>query len=156
MYIAWIIPFGKIIPFSIFSAGGYFLNSEYNNEHLRSKDHLFFHFWTVHIAGRLMWITEQIPFICTMGYILFLTLVSTSFFYCLFLREERAWAGERQRERGTEDLRQAPPWQQRAWWGAWTHKLWHHDLSQSQVLNWLSHPGAPPLPILIKIKIKLN
>ena len=27
--------------------------------------------------------------------------------------------------------------------GARTHELWDHDLSRSQTLNWLSHPGAP-------------
>ena len=32
--------------------------------------------------------------------------------------------------------------------GAWTHKPWDHDLSQSQMLNPLSHPGAPSLAVL--------
>ena len=27
--------------------------------------------------------------------------------------------------------------------GAQTHRLWDHDLSQSQLLNWLSHPDGP-------------
>ena len=31
----------------------------------------------------------------------------------------------------------------RAQHGAWTHKPWDHDLSQSRMLHWLSHPGAP-------------
>ena len=26
-------------------------------------------------------------------------------------------------------------------------ELWDHDLSQSQTLNWLSHPGAPAFPV---------
>ena len=34
--------------------------------------------------------------------------------------------------------------QYRAWCGAGTHELWDHDLSRSQMLNRLSHPGAPP------------
>ena len=27
-------------------------------------------------------------------------------------------------------------------WRIWTHELWDHDLSQSQMFNWLSQPGA--------------
>ena len=38
---------------------------------------------------------------------------------------------------------QALSCQHRAWHGVQTHKPWDHDLSQSQTLNWLSHPGAP-------------
>ena len=54
---------------------------------------------------------------------------------------ERAQAGEEQKERGTEDLKHAPRcWQQWSQCGAWTHKLWDHDLSQSWTFNWLSHP----------------
>ena len=42
---------------------------------------------------------------------------------------------------------QALSCQYRAQRGAWTHELQEHDLSSSQALNWLSHPGAPcPLP----------
>ena len=68
----------------------------------------------------------------------------------LLLRErererERARAGEGQSEGETEDPRQALCWQQRALHGAWTHKPWDHDLSWSQPLNWLNHPGPPVL-----------
>ena len=47
------------------------------------------------------------------------------------------------RERETEDPKWAPCWQQKAQEGAWTQELWDHDLSQSQMLNQLSHPDAP-------------
>ena len=43
---------------------------------------------------------------------------------------------------GTEDLNQAPRWQQWARCGARTHEPWDHDLKQSQTLNQLSHPGT--------------
>ena len=52
----------------------------------------------------------------------------------------------RGRERGRHRIwsgLQAQSCQHRAWCGAWTHKLWDRDLSWSQMLNWLSHPGAP-------------
>ena len=45
--------------------------------------------------------------------------------------------------RGTEDLKQALHQHQWAWCGAWTPKPRDHDLSQSQMLNQMSHPGAP-------------
>ena len=71
-----------------------------------------------------------------------ISLVNTSSIFCflffsfyLFLRESM-WAGEGQRE-GTEDLKGALRWQQR------DHDLWDHDLSQSQIINWLSHSCAP-------------
>ena len=51
--------------------------------------------------------------------------------------------GEEQRKRPTEDLKQAPHWEWRAQCGAPTHETWDNDLSQSQTLNLLSHPGAP-------------
>ena len=47
-------------------------------------------------------------------------------------------------ERGwTDDPKKALRWQQRAWRGARTHKLWDRDLRRSRMLNLLSHPGAP-------------
>ena len=72
-----------------------------------------------------------------------------SFFFFLmifiyFLSERaKAWAGEGQRERGTEDPKWAPCWQQQAQYGGWTHKPSCHDLSPSPTLNPLSHPGSP-------------
>ena len=45
---------------------------------------------------------------------------------------------------------QALSCQHRAWCRAWTHKQWAHDLSRSQMLNWLSHPGAPRLANLTR------
>ena len=62
--------------------------------------------------------------------------------FYLFL-SVRVWAGERQRERGTEDLKRALCWQQRAQCRAQTHKLWHRDPSRCRKLNQLSHPGNP-------------
>ena len=70
---------------------------------------------------------------------------------CLFIFEterDRAWTGEGQRERGKHSIRsrlQALSCQHRAWHGTSTHELRNHDLSWRQMLNWLSHPGAPQL-----------
>ena len=57
----------------------------------------------------------------------------------LFLRECKLGRGK---ERGREDPKQALHWQQCAQRGAWTHKPRDDDLSWSQTLNWLSHPGV--------------
>ena len=73
----------------------------------------------------------------------------------LFLRE-KVWlcASQRGAERGgTDDLKQALCWQQRARCGTRIHKPWDHDLSQSWMLNWLCHPGAPHVPILETAKM---
>ena len=51
----------------------------------------------------------------------------------------------RSRQRGRHRIQkrlQALSHQHRALCGAETHELWDHDLSRSQPLNWLSHPGA--------------
>ena len=50
------------------------------------------------------------------------------------------------RERGRHRIRnrlQVPSCQHTAWHVAWTHEPWDHDLSQSRMLNRLSHPGTP-------------
>ena len=60
------------------------------------------------------------------------------------IETEHEWG--RNRERGRHSIwsrLQALSWQHRARCGARTHTLWDHDLSQSQMLNGLSHPGAP-------------
>ena len=54
--------------------------------------------------------------------------------------------GEGQRERDTHRIwnrLQSLSCQHRAQRGAPTHELWDHDLSQSWMLNRLSHPGSP-------------
>ena len=65
--------------------------------------------------------------------------------YLLIYLEGAHKQGERQTEGDTEseagsglhtDSQEADA-------GAQTHKLWDHDLSQSQTLNRLSHSGAP-------------
>ena len=65
----------------------------------------------------------------------------------LFLREtetECEWVRDRERGRHRIWSRiQALSSQPRAQCGARTHELWDHDLSQSQMLNRLSHPDAP-------------
>ena len=78
-----------------------------------------------------------------------------SFFFLLnvyIVLREREREREREQGRGRERGKhriwsrlQAPSRQCRAQCraGAWTHELWDHDLNRSQVLNWLSHPGAP-------------
>ena len=63
---------------------------------------------------------------------------------CLFLKAretEHEW--ERGRERGRHRIRSSL--QALSWCGFWTHRLQDHDLSQSRLLNWLSHPGAPQM-----------
>ena len=75
--------------------------------------------------------------------------------FYLFLREkDRARAGEGQREREKHRIWsrfQALNYQHRAQCRAWTHKLRGHDLSQSQMLNRLSHLRAPS-PAFLKQK----
>ena len=71
-----------------------------------------------------------------------------TFIYFWETERDRALVGERQRERDTQSLKQAPGSELsaqlfRAQCGAWTHEPWDHDLSRSQTLTWLSHPGAP-------------
>ena len=58
---------------------------------------------------------------------------------------EWARAGEGQRERKTQNLKQAPGsrCQHRARCGVWSHKPRDHDLSWSWILNQVSHPGTP-------------
>ena len=82
-----------------------------------------------------------------------LDILSLLFFFfnfflpCIYFWEterDRAWVGEGQRERETESeagsrLRAVSTEPDRTW----THRLRDHDLSQSWMLNRLSHPGAP-------------
>ena len=70
------------------------------------------------------------------------------YFLHLFIFErqwDRAWAEEGQTEKETQSEPGSRLWasfQHRAQCRAQTHKLWDHDLSWSQTLNLLSHPGA--------------
>ena len=57
----------------------------------------------------------------------------------LFLRER--W-GHGVAKRGGQRIWSKLYVDSRAWWRAWIHKLWDHDLSRSWTLNWLSHQGA--------------
>ena len=66
--------------------------------------------------------------------------------FIYFWETERQSRGGAERERETQNPKQAPGSElsaQSACHGAQTHKPWDHDLSQSQTLNPLSHPGAP-------------
>ena len=81
-----------------------------------------------------------------------LSLKSQSIFfnvYYLLLRErerERQSASRGGLDRGRHRIGsrlQAPSCHHRACCGAGTHKLRDHDLSRSQMLSPLSHPGAP-------------
>ena len=61
---------------------------------------------------------------------------------------ETTRAGEGQRKRETQNQKQDPGSKLLAQSltqgsNSQAFKLWDHDLSQSQPLNWLSHPGAP-------------
>ena len=57
---------------------------------------------------------------------------------------ERTWVREGQRKRETQNPKQlqALSCQNRARQGARTYEPWDHDLSRSQMPNWLSHPGT--------------
>ena len=75
--------------------------------------------------------------------------------FFFFVREKQTGHERgRGRERGRHRIRsrlQSPSCQHRAWRRARTHKLWDYDLSWSQAFDWLSHPGAPPLPSFLKL-----
>ena len=71
-------------------------------------------------------------------------------FLCLFYFWERASELKHELGKGRERWRhriwsglQALSCQHRIQCGARAHKLWDHDLRRSQMLNQLSHPGAP-------------
>ena len=85
------------------------------------------------------------------------TMSSFKFFLMfLFIFEtetEHEWGRGRERGRHRIGSRlQAVSHQPRAWRGAPTHGPQDHDLSWSQTLNRLSHPGAP-IPWVLKIII---
>lgn len=63
------------------------------------------------------------------------------FFFLITYFWERE--GEGQRTEETEDPKQPLHWRQQAPHWARTHELWDHGLSLSQMLNRLSHSGAP-------------
>ena len=74
------------------------------------------------------------------------------FIYLLRERERVNRGGtEREGDRIRSRL-QARSCQHRARRGAWTHKLWDHDLSWSRMLSWLSHPGVP-FPGSLKVPV---
>ena len=88
--------------------------------------------------------TTDIPF-------LFFFFLKKNFFltFIHFWESETEHEWRRGRERGRHRIwsrLQALSHQHRAWCGAWTHKLRDHDLSRSQTLSRLSHPGAPTFP----------
>ena len=73
-------------------------------------------------------------------------------FFCLFQtsegERERENMSGRGRERGTHRIwcrLQALNCQHKGQSKAWTREPWGHDLSQSRMLNHLSHPGTPEI-----------
>ena len=81
------------------------------------------------------------------------------FKFIYFWEREKAQVGEGQTMREKENPKQAVCCQRGAWCGAWIHKPWDHDLSWSQTLNPLSHPGVPNkkfLKFLITLTTELN
>ena len=83
-------------------------------------------------------------------------MLSISYFFngYSFLRDRlhergRGWGGERER---IWSRLQALSCQHRTWHRAWTHELWDHDLSQSWVLNQLSHLGTPGMFSILTVK----
>ena len=70
------------------------------------------------------------------------------------MERDRVCSGEGQRERGRHRIQsrfQALSCQHRAQCGARTHGPWDHDLSWSQKVNRLSHPGAPILAPFLNV-----
>ena len=66
----------------------------------------------------------------------------------LFWEREIACAHTHQQSRGRERRgKREYQWRHRAWHGAWSHKPNHEIMTwpkiNSQMLNWLDHPGAP-------------
>ena len=56
-------------------------------------------------------------------------------------QRENTSRGSRRQQRGEGKSRL--PAEQETQSRAWSQDSWDHDLSQRQMLNWLSHPGAP-------------
>ena len=100
------------------------------------------------------WTSVKWPKFCSLFVSAAVTLTNTRakflfliVFHVLFIfgRETECEEG-RGRDRGRHRIRSrllAPSHQHRARRGAQIHKPWGHDLSRSQTLNRLSHPGAP-------------
>ena len=65
------------------------------------------------------------------------------FIYFWQIERQSMSRGGAEREGDTESETGSRLWAVWAWCGAQTHGLQDHDLSQSQMLNQLSHPGAP-------------
>ena len=64
-------------------------------------------------------------------------------------RDKQRASGVGQRERETQDPKQAPGAElsaQSPTWDSNSQTVRDHDLSQSRMLNQLSHPGAPCVP----------
>ena len=82
--------------------------------------------------------------------------VNGTAFFKIYLREtetEHERGRGRERERETQNPKQDPGsgCQHRAQRGAQTHKPRDHDVSQSWMLNRLSHPGAPGIGPFFKV-----
>ena len=115
---------------------------------------------TPHWAGSLMLAQSQDPEIMTWAKGRYLTdwatEVSLSLFflkiYLLIWESEREsehkWGeGQRERNRILKQILQTSMRKEPLTWGS-IPGSWDHDLSQRQILNWLSHPGAPKHPLL--------
>ena len=67
-----------------------------------------------------------------------------------FLKIIFIWEKENEHEQGEghqkKRSKQTPHWAMTSTWGS-IPEPWDHDLSWSQMLNWLNHPGAPFLYI---------
>ena len=73
------------------------------------------------------------------------------FFKFIYFRE-----GGRGRERGRLGILRVLRADSEGQSGAQTQETWDHDLKQSQVLNWLSHPGTPKVNFYIWCEMRIK
>ena len=92
------------------------------------------------------WTTQSPP--------LFFFFFNFSFLHLFIFERQREtqhkWGRGREQRHRIQSRIQSPSWQHRARRRARTHKPWDHDPSWRLTLNRLSHPGAPPVTLLLR------
>ena len=123
----------------------YFITFHFISLHFTSLHFILFHFISLHFTSLyfiilfyFIYFFYFISFHFTSLYFIlfhFTSLYFILFYFILFyfkLTILRVWTGE-QRERETENPKQASCYQCRAQHGAWSHEPWDRDLSRNQV-----------------------